>query len=96
MGRSLYLTGNSHLAGYKTKVFLAVILALILANTAHGLSIGYSRVVQASEVLAKIENQTPVEYNNVIIEGELDLSKLNLLTKPAEISAFDILALGTL
>ncbi len=36
------------------------------------------RVVQASEILDKIQNGEPVEYYNVIIEDDLDLSKLDL------------------
>ena len=31
-------------------------------------------VVQASEILAKIERGEPVEYDNVIVDGDLDLS----------------------
>lgn len=36
------------------------------------------RIVPASEILAKIERGELVEYDNVIIEGDLDISKLNL------------------
>lgn len=36
------------------------------------------RVVQASEILDKIQKGEPVEYDGVIIEGDLDLSKLDL------------------
>lgn len=34
--------------------------------------------VQASEILFKIKNGIPVEYDHVIIKGDLDLSKLDL------------------
>jgi len=37
-----------------------------------------TRVVQAEEILKKIELGQPVEYDNVIVEGDLDLSRLNL------------------
>jgi len=38
-------------------------------------------VVQASEILAKIERGEDVEYDGVIIEGDLDISGLDLLTE---------------
>ena len=37
-----------------------------------------TRVVQAEEILKKIELGQPVEYDNVIVEGDLDLRGLNL------------------
>lgn len=36
------------------------------------------RVVKASEILELIQNQKPVSYDEVIIEGDLDVSKLDL------------------
>ena len=36
------------------------------------------REVPASEILAKIEKGEPVEYDNVIIKGDLDIRKLDL------------------
>jgi hypothetical protein len=38
-------------------------------------------VVSASEILDKIQNGQPVEYDNVIIEGDLDPSTLDLPTE---------------
>ena len=38
-------------------------------------------VVQASEILAKIERGEPVEYDGVIVEGDLDISGLDLPTE---------------
>jgi|GEM_PF-4220997 len=35
------------------------------------------RVVRAEEILGKIERGEPVEYEDVVVEGDLDLSKLN-------------------
>lgn len=38
-------------------------------------------VVQASDISAKIERGEPVEFSNVIIKGDIDLSKLDLQTE---------------
>lgn len=38
------------------------------------------RIVWASEILGKIKNGEPVEYDGVLIKGDLDLSKLGLDT----------------
>jgi hypothetical protein len=51
-------------------------------------------VVQASEILIKIQNGEPVEYDHVIVKGDLNLSQLRLqtnITSPIRIndSAFD-------
>lgn len=37
------------------------------------------RVIPASEILAKIQKGEPVEYDNIIVEGNLDIGTLNLL-----------------
>jgi hypothetical protein len=42
------------------------------------------RVVQASEILEKIQKGEPVECDNVIIEGDLNLSELDLPTQHIE------------
>ena len=56
-------------------------MALLLAvGAAEGAS-DSRPVVQASEILAAIEGGEPVEYNNVIVEGDLDISGLNLSTE---------------
>ena len=39
---------------------------------------GERQVVQASEILEKIQKKVPVEYHDVIIEGDLDLTMLDL------------------
>jgi uncharacterized protein YjbI with pentapeptide repeats len=39
------------------------------------------KVIQASEILAKIERGEPVEYDGVIVEGDLDISGLELPTE---------------
>jgi hypothetical protein len=38
-------------------------------------------VIQASEILAKIERGEPVEYDGVIVAGDLDISGLELPTE---------------
>ena len=38
-------------------------------------------VIQASEILAKIERGEDVEYDGVIVEGDLDISGLELPTE---------------
>ncbi|MGV8174186.1 MAG: pentapeptide repeat-containing protein [Methanothrix sp.] len=57
---------------------LAVLL-MIVAGAAEP-----TRVVQAEEILKKIELGEPVEYDNVIVEGDLDLSELDLPREMAE------------
>lgn len=52
--------------------FLAVLL-MMLAGAAEP-----TRVVQAEEILKKIELGQPVEYDNVTVVGDLDLSGLDL------------------
>ena len=44
------------------------------------------RVVPAKEILDKIQKGEPVEYDSVIIEGDLDLTKLDLPTKHIELT----------
>ncbi len=55
---------------------LACVLAVLLMMVAGAAEL--TRVVQAEEILKKIELGQPVEYNNVIVEGDLDLSGLDL------------------
>jgi hypothetical protein len=50
-----------------------VVLLMMVAGAAEP-----TRVVQAEEIRKKIELGQPVEYDNVIVEGDLDLSGLNL------------------
>lgn len=52
--------------------FLAVLLMMV-AGAAEP-----TRVVQAEEILRKIELEQPVEYDNVVVVGDLNLSGLNL------------------
>ena len=43
-------------------------------------------VIQASEILAKIERGEDVEYDGVIVEGDLDISGLELPTEDIDIT----------
>ncbi len=51
------------------------------------------KVIQASEILAKIERGEDVEYDGVIVEGDLDISGLELPTEHVDIKE-DELGLG--
>jgi len=53
-------------------------VALLLAVGASEGASDSRQVVQASEILAAIERGGPVEYNGVIVEGDLDLSERTL------------------
>ena len=46
-----------------------------------------SRMVDAGEILKKIELGQPVQYDNVVVTGDLDLSGLNAHTLPAQRTA---------
>ncbi len=46
-------------------------------------------VVPAKEILEKIEKKESVEYHNITIDGDLDLSKLSLQTKPIKRTSYD-------
>jgi len=53
-----------------------------------------SRVIQTSEILAKIEQGEPVRYDNVIVEGDLDISGLDLPTEHVDRTNYEIEYLG--
>ena len=57
---------------------LVLVLALVLLPLAGAGSEEGMRVVPAQEILDKIEKGLPVEYDHVIIKGDLDLGKLDL------------------
>jgi hypothetical protein len=65
--------------GDPTRQILALMLGLMAISLADGAEL--SRAVPASEILAKIEKGQPVEYDHVIITGDLNLSKLGLQSK---------------
>ena len=74
-------------------IFLVLMVLPLAAHGADG-SENSLPVVQASEILAKIQKGEPVEYDHVKVKGDLDLSKSSLqtnITSPIRIndSAFD-------
>ena len=62
-----------------------VVLLMTLVSSAEP-----TRVVQAEEILKKIELGQPVEYQNVIVVGDLDLSGLDLPRVPAQRTYMEI------
>ena len=75
-------------------ILALVLVALLLVV---GISEGASdsrEVVQASEILAKIERGEPVEYDDVIVEGDLYLSSLDLPTERVERTEYEIKFFG--
>ncbi len=63
---------------------LAVFLAMLLMTIAGAAE--PTRVVQAEEILKNISLGQPVKYDNVIVEGDLDLSGLNLTRVPVKLT----------
>jgi len=63
---------------------------LLVVGLSDGASSDSFRVVQASEILAKIENGTRVDYKFVVVEGDLDLSELDLPTGHVERTEYEI------
>jgi hypothetical protein len=82
--------------GREIRLNLVLILALVLLPLAGAGSEGGMRVVPAQEILDKIEKGLPVEYDHVIIKGDLDLSKLDLPKRRVERTFFEIETLGLL
>jgi len=62
-------------------VILIAVLIVVVSGYASGNSDLPLQEILASEVLYKIKNGLPVEYENVIIRGDLDLSELGLQTR---------------
>jgi uncharacterized protein YjbI with pentapeptide repeats len=65
------------------KVLRAPVLLLFIFAVVVAVSVAQSEgdgreVVQANEILEKIERGEPVEYDHVLVEGDLDLGKLDL------------------
>ena len=72
---------------------LALAAFLLVVSISEGSS-DSREIVQASEILTKTEGGEPVEYDVVIIEGDLDLSRLDLPTEHVEKMEFEIKELG--
>lgn len=72
-----------------------ILLAPLLASSAFGAPADDPRpIVPASEIMAKIERGEPVKYDGVIVEGDLDISGLDLPTKHVERSESEIKYVG--
>ena len=73
-----------------TKERRRFLVKVILYNVKIYKQLMWHRVVQAEEILAKIERGEPVEYENVVIEGDLNLNKVELPTEHVERTKFEI------
>ena len=66
----------------------------LVAHGEEGSSENALQEVQASEILTKIEEGEPVEYDHVKVIGDLDLNKLDLPIKHVNRTSFQIESLG--
>jgi Pentapeptide repeats (9 copies) len=74
--------------GDRRKLALALVLILFAITVAEGTE--YTRTVPASEVLAKIKAGEPVDYDHVIIKGNLGLDQLGLPEKHTDRALWEI------
>ena len=68
------------LSGKREILALCIIVFLFSIQSAEAEP---SRIIDAGEILKKIEQGQPVEYNNVIVKGDLDLSLLHNMERSA-------------
>ncbi|MDD4162793.1 MAG: pentapeptide repeat-containing protein, partial [Methanothrix sp.] len=80
--------------GDEIRLELVLILILVLLPLAGAASEEGMTVVPAQEILDKIERGLPVKYDHVTIKGDLDLKKLDLPTRPANRTWYEIEVLG--
>jgi hypothetical protein len=64
-----------------TVTLLVLVISTVEFRGAEGSSENNLQEIAASEILAKIQNGMPVDYDHIIVRGTLDLSKLDLPTK---------------
>ena len=64
-------------------IFLAIILITHMAHCSDELQ----SAIPASEILMKINNSEPVEYDHVLIKGDLDISAIGLLKDSKSIAS---------
>jgi hypothetical protein len=65
----------------QTRIVLVLAAMVVLVGVVHGKSDNsqyYNGVVAASEILNSINKSEPVEYDHVIVKGDLDLVKVSL------------------
>jgi hypothetical protein len=67
----------------------ALLLQPSLFLEASGLSDPIAKIIRAEDIMGKIEIGAPIDYNNVIIEGDLNLSHLQLSSKHKKRSEFE-------
>ncbi|MGV8126934.1 MAG: pentapeptide repeat-containing protein [Methanothrix sp.] len=78
----------------KINLALALILFLMLLHPAGAGDEEGMREVPAQEILDKIERGEPVEYDHVIVEGDLDLYRLELPKRWANRTDFEVEYIG--
>jgi len=66
-------------------IFALFALLFLLAVSSQAAPDDTRRIVPAEEILEKIERGEPVEYDNVIVVGDLDLNKVDLPTKHVKV-----------
>ena len=71
-----------------------VALLLSLAGTTQAAPDDERRIVPAEDILGKIEKGEPVNYDNVIVVGDLNLSEVDLPTRHVERTGEEILWWG--
>jgi hypothetical protein len=80
--------------GDKTRFVLVLVAIVFLLSVAYSESENsqyYNGIVNASEILEKISKGEPVEYDHVIVKGDLDFRQLKgLPTKHIERTPFEI------
>ena len=76
------------------KPALALIVLLLLLHPAGAREGKGMPLILAQEILDKIERGEPVEYYNVIVEGDLDLGKLELPRRHVDRTRDEIEYLG--
>ncbi|HSD57419.1 MAG TPA: pentapeptide repeat-containing protein [Methanotrichaceae archaeon] len=68
----------------------AMVLLLLLILISNSASKESRSVVQASEILERIQKGEPANYSNVVIEGDLDLRTLDLAKKHINRTGYEI------
>ncbi|MDD1757120.1 MAG: pentapeptide repeat-containing protein [Methanotrichaceae archaeon] len=79
--------------GEKTRLILILAVISFLFGSAHSEYENYqyyNGMVNASEILEKIGKGEPVEYDHVIVKGNLDLAQLDLPTRHIERDPYEI------
>ena len=71
-------------------IVLILVISLLAVDGTENSSENTLRMVLASEILAKIQMGEPVEYDHVIVKGDLDLSGLCLPVKHINRTIFEI------